>query len=406
MNIFGKPLNQVNEDDLKKLKGNPQFRESQSLDFKEFLEDLNQREKKKEFIKDITAMANSFGGLLIVGVQENKDNGLPNAIDGQDMSTIGIQHKNVGNLKDSLQEIIVTKTEPRLGDVRIYPVLLANGNYVMIFDIPKSSRLPHQNKLNDRFYKRYDTVCLEMSEEERLALEANSEYFHDKLERFRNGRINKLISRITPVELNHAPITALHIIPASAISSNESFQLNQLFLPLPDGNIQLNNPNIQGLGLYNLNAGIIREYGLLTFNEYYEMVQAEYALILFSGIIEAVESVYFSSKSPYQNNRQIAIRSKYFSNIVDKTGVLLKLLSEIGTVGPYWIALSLIDVKGISIIYPKIPGHPIGSDHLIPLAVPVDRFDSNVGNALEPVFDKIWQAAGYAKSYLNENYEW
>jgi len=401
MNIFGKPLNLVNEDDLKLIKNEPQFQETQSIEYKEFFENIKQNDKKKEFIKDITAMANSFGGLLIYGVQENKGTGLPNAVDGQDSSKVGIEHANIDKLKNSIQEIILSNTEPVLKGVRIHPVPLATGNFVFIFDIPKSPSLPHRCKLDNHFYYRYDTISRSMSVDEIRALMTNSESFRDKLEKFRNDRIGNIASGKTPIALNQGPKTVLHIFPASAINSKETLDLQSLSTVLDEDTILVNKPNLIGLCQYKPNTGKYLEEGLCAYYDYYAQYRSGYTLVYYSGAIEVVESEYFS---PY--GRQAGIRDKYFSNIVDKSVTLLKLLHELETVGPYWIALSMLYIQNIQLFYPEYPTQPIRSRHLALESVAVESFDSNPGKALMPVFDKIWQAAGCPKAFLNERYEW
>jgi len=64
MNIFGKPLGEITGDDLKDIVANKE-RENRSLDFKSEAYKPTPGDKK-EFCKDISALANASGGYLIL----------------------------------------------------------------------------------------------------------------------------------------------------------------------------------------------------------------------------------------------------------------------------------------------------------------------------------------------------
>jgi predicted HTH transcriptional regulator len=64
-----KPLEQIREDDLQLILG---VTESRELEFKEKLGKSDQ--DVKEFLKDVSAMANATGGDLIYGIVQDVDN--------------------------------------------------------------------------------------------------------------------------------------------------------------------------------------------------------------------------------------------------------------------------------------------------------------------------------------------
>ena len=56
-----------------------QVREGRTLDYKDRLL-IDDREKKKELLADVTAFANAAGGDIIYGIQERRDNSKPTGI--------------------------------------------------------------------------------------------------------------------------------------------------------------------------------------------------------------------------------------------------------------------------------------------------------------------------------------
>lgn len=73
--IFSKPLKDVNEQDIQRLI-NDQIEENIHLDYKR--EIALSPKGKKELAKDVSAFANSKGGVIIYGIEEEKnEDGIP-----------------------------------------------------------------------------------------------------------------------------------------------------------------------------------------------------------------------------------------------------------------------------------------------------------------------------------------
>ena len=86
--LFSKAIHEIDEDYLNETLFQSQYRESQHIEYKLMLGEISKNDTKKaEFIKDVTSMANSFGGYLIIGIKE--ENGFPASIIGFDTSSIG-----------------------------------------------------------------------------------------------------------------------------------------------------------------------------------------------------------------------------------------------------------------------------------------------------------------------------
>ena len=102
--------------------------------------------KRDEIAKDVSAFANSDGGLLVYGIEEDKATHLPVRVDA------GVDPK--WN-REWLEQIITSNINPRIDGIKIRQIAVAGGNSVICIQIPKSFRGPHQASDN-KYYKRFN----------------------------------------------------------------------------------------------------------------------------------------------------------------------------------------------------------------------------------------------------------
>lgn len=133
-----------------------EIEESIHLDFKSAGSLDKSDGKKKELSKDISAFANSDGGLIIYGIDEkdHKAFGL-SFIDGDTFN------------KEWLEQLINTTIQRRIPDLTIYPVRFDSKieQTVYVVKIPKSHETPHMAR-DKRFYKRFNFESVMMEEYE------------------------------------------------------------------------------------------------------------------------------------------------------------------------------------------------------------------------------------------------
>jgi predicted HTH transcriptional regulator len=73
--FFNFPLDEIDATVLERLKADS-VREDRQLEYKEMLPGGSD-EEKREFLSDVTGLANAAGGDLIYGVRERRDEGAP-----------------------------------------------------------------------------------------------------------------------------------------------------------------------------------------------------------------------------------------------------------------------------------------------------------------------------------------
>ncbi|MEK6890913.1 MAG: ATP-binding protein [Nanoarchaeota archaeon] len=116
---------------------------------------FSQKDFKEELIKDISAMANSDGGTIIYGI--NEDNHFPQEI-------VWIE-KDEG-YKEKIEQIANSKIFRKIERLIVKKVLSDDQTkFVIIIEIPKSDLAPHQvHKDNEqrRYYKRQGSITKQM----------------------------------------------------------------------------------------------------------------------------------------------------------------------------------------------------------------------------------------------------
>lgn len=119
--------------------------------------DKNNPNRIKDLSKDVSAFANSAGGVIIYGVIET--NHLPTEIDdGYDPADIK---------REWIEQVINSTIQRRIDGIRIKQIELTNnpGRVIYVVSIPQSKRAPHMAK-DHIFYKRYNYQSVPMEEYE------------------------------------------------------------------------------------------------------------------------------------------------------------------------------------------------------------------------------------------------
>jgi hypothetical protein len=133
--------------------------ESLTLDYKRCASlDRRDPQRKTELSKDVSAFANSAGGVIVYGVIE--DNHLPVQIDdGYDPTDV---------TREWLEQVINSTIQRRIDGIRIKQIELETtnpGRVIYAVYIPQSTRAPHMAE-DHRFYKRYNFQSIAMEEYE------------------------------------------------------------------------------------------------------------------------------------------------------------------------------------------------------------------------------------------------
>jgi len=115
--------------------------------------------KKKEITKDVSAMANSAGGVIIYGIKEYDEDDkkhLPEKLTPIDRTQFS---------KEWLEQVINT-IQPRIPEIKIHPINLNTGNndVAYVVEIPQSTTA-HQAR-DKKYYKRFNFLSEPMEDYE------------------------------------------------------------------------------------------------------------------------------------------------------------------------------------------------------------------------------------------------
>ena len=177
--------------------------------------------EKRELLKDVSALANSHGGHLIIGVEESE--GVATNVIGVDVDT------DAEILR--MEQILRNAIEPPIPGIRIRSIPLATERKALLLRIPRSWNPPHRVTAQgiNRFFIRHSAGVHEPSIEELRALFSQSATALKMARQFRNDRI-----RVVAGGEGHRPLMGggrlfIHIVPTAAFSGMVNLDVEQVY---------------------------------------------------------------------------------------------------------------------------------------------------------------------------------
>lgn len=397
MILDGKPFDDVTYEDILALI--PDVSENRRLDYKQALP--NDSEKSvKDFLADVCALANSAGGYLVFGVEEerdedNKPNGIPKAVCG-----VGDINEDATVLK--WQTRISQAIEPTLIQHRIRFIHgFEDGGSVMVVYIQKSLFTPHRVNYQGKkeFYLRHDSGNLPMDMPQIRHAFVEGKEVPQRIDEFRRQRVMQILAGETPIPLlDEWTVFVGHLLPLSHFASDAAVDVTTL------GRHSTVNIMSRSVGGGRLNAdGFLFTHGVS------EDYSRGYLQVHRSGAIEFVATHHDIPSKTQRGTLGLASQWQE-KGFIASVASSLDILRGLGVQPPVYIGLSVLRVKGVVMIRPQRyfdEGDLIDKDHLIVPVVTSETLDEPVDRLLRPAFDAVWQASGLATSpYYNEDGDW
>lgn len=361
--------------------------ESRHLDYKRQI-DIQTSGQKKEFLYDISAMANSGGGELIYGIDEERLDDKPT---GKPIQITGIQVATPDNMRLTIENLLRDSLNPRITGHAIEFIEL-DGNkdtYIMIIRIPHSLNSPHMVTFEKAYklYTRNSSGKHQMDISEiRTAILAGKTFIEEVLE-WRIEQIAKILANEGCVNIKDGPKIVFHLIP--------------LYFSNPMNFIDAKLLMAQSDHLSALYAGEIDSrfnlHGFITSQKFSSDIWPfTYTQFFRTGQIEFVEADIL--------NHYRHIPRTFEKNIIERTKKYLQAMQNVDIQPPIVLGLSLLNVKK----YPMwkdgsrddifIKSKAIEDDDLVlPVGI-LEDWTQDVSAALKPVFDNLWNACGYPGS--------
>jgi len=235
--MFNKTIQNIDENDINNLISN-QVVESLRLEYKSRAYG-NSDNDIREMLKDISSIANSYGGYLIIGINEN--NNIPT-------NTVNVP--NIETERDRMQSSCLSNLSPRINSIKFKIIELSNHDKILIIFIPRSVNSPHMVTFKglNQFWIRHDRQKSCMSTDEIRDACLKNLNLSQTLKEFITNRNNECLE-----EFNNQPN---YVIGASPIVTNQDIvdildqNIRNMLKNLPEQTGSSKDLNFHKLNLY------------------------------------------------------------------------------------------------------------------------------------------------------------
>lgn len=373
-------INQLVETQLQRLVDDA-VAESKTLEYKADLQ-LQTDEQKREFLSDLTALANTDGGDLVLGIRAEK---------GVAVELVGLKGFIPDDRLGQIENLLRDSVQPRIAGIQPRVVPLGKGLRALILRVPRSLNAPHMVRHQGitRFCGRNSNGKYDLDVNELRSAFLASEGLSERLRNFRLDRINKLASGTTPVPLTSRHLMVLHLLPVVSARPDIRFGVGELST-LVETNL------LRPFGSSGWGPHYTMD-GLMVASSWKENSFHGYVQLFRNGYLESVES---QSLVPRDDNKTIPSIA-WERYILHCFGSYLRAFEALKLPPPYVASLSLLNVRGYSMLVgPRYdnPSRPVNQDHLLTDEILIESPTEKPHVILRPLFDQIWNGCGWPKS--------
>lgn len=341
-------------------------------------------EYKREFghddsmLSELCAFANTSGGDVIYGIEENKD--------GYPIKVVGVKIDSLDKKMQRINHLVKNGIEPRIPNIEIKYINLSKNIYILIIRVTKSWNSPHRVISNKNFYGRTSSGKYPLDITEIRTSISASDSLSEKISKFRSERIIKIAGGDTYVPMNNGAKVILHLIPLSSFDSRNIIsipnQIRQLEKFWPLGSTGMN---------YKINlAGHICYSGGLRENSY------SYTQVYRTGTVEALYSF-----SHYDNEKIIHILH-IENELLVKINEYIAQLVRLGVSFPILVFISFTGIKGYKLAFERHGADenlPSKHDTILLPEIIIDNLGVNYKAEIKPSIDIFYNAFGFSQAF-------
>jgi Putative DNA-binding domain len=334
----------------------------------------------KEYLKDVSSFANTHGGDLVIGIEEEE---------GVAKKVVGLFGVDPDKERQRLENLARDGIEPRIVGIRMKSVSVTGGGVVFVIRVPKSWNPPHRvsARKTNRIYARNSTGAYELSVEELRVLFASGATSVDRMRAFKAERLARidageaivpLIVRPDRVVLHLAPLASFGL--GQPIDLAQAHALQESLRPVASRGFT---PQINFEGFVNFFIGSDGRC-------------RSYTQVFRNGIIEAVKAGILVDDKDIK-----FLPSLEFDKwIFEVLPLYLKALRELNVPAPITMMLSLQGVRGAyletDVNWRNNPPPPFDRTVLELPEVVIEQYGAveEYQRAVRPAFDALWNAAG------------
>lgn len=392
--ISDKPIEQITSEDLQLLVDNG-VSESRTLEYKEALPGGADQDKR-EFLADVSSLANAIGGDLVFGVKEARDEtgkptGTPDAI-------VGLDASNPDQAIQRLENVLRDGIAPRIPGIRFRAVGGFERGPVIIVRVPRSWAGPHMIAFQQsgRFFTRHSGGKHQLDVNEIRDAFLNSRTASERAEDFRTNRLGRIIGGGAPVQLSSERVLSIHAIPhgslfgASAVDLQKAASSSGDLRPIEAGGW---GPRFNIDGVISIASSPRGEKS------------TGYVQLFRNGIVEIVFSeVYFD---PPAEMRATVTGGVGASDVAQQlAGAFQRIVSlfrtlEVGPPVSWFISLHgmkdvVFHVSQRRALYGR---YAFDRETILLPEIVLADYDQPAVTALKPSLDALWQAAGLERCF-------
>ena len=375
MSIERSDFDAVSEDDLQTLvqAGVP---EGPRLEFKQETYG-NSEKQKKEFLKDVSALANSQGGHLVLGVEES--DGVATAI-----TALGVTDADKELLR--LEQLARAGLEPHVSGLKMKAIPIHSGGHVLLVRVPRSWNSPHRVKAqgDNRFYARHSTGVYQPDVQELKGMFNDAASALEHARSFRDERITEIQTNTDENRLAGGGRLILHVLPVAALSGRTMVDLEQIKSMRTDFRTISQSSTMSAFNYYGYinQDSVDRNTG--------------YTQVFRDGKIEATLSGLVDERDQSRYINSVYLERSFFS-------IFPKYIDGLKALGVPPPLIVLLTIEGVRHSRYKIGFQPWDDEPLIPedvLRLPacmIENYgdETDYHRAVKPMFDTLWNAAGY-----------
>lgn len=368
--MISRPFNEVGRGDLEALVANS-VSERRDLEFKRDLPGETP-EEIKEFLADVTSLANAQGGDLIFGIQEEA---------GVATALVGLTVENQDQTLQRLENLLRDTIDPKLIGVQMEWIPLDEALGAIIIRVPASLAAPHRAryKKSGLFFGRNSRGKYEMDAQELRVAFTQSEQLPEKIRQLHSDAVEAAGGRDMPFALNGEPAAIVSIVPLAFFREAKD-------LAITHENVQMPVDVSGGVDWVDTLEGVLMHTAV---NE--EGRVRSYALTHRTGRVDVAWTIGGVRDDVSGHNRRWVWPAYFERGLFDAAGSAVARLRQHGLQGPWVILTTIIGVHGYELVISSGPSRPAWRDRALISALVVDQVNEA---SLLPLLKAFWLVFG------------
>lgn len=386
-----RPLAAISEQDLESLVSNA-VAEGRDLEFKAALYG-NADANRREFLKDVTAMANTVGGHIVIGIAETN---------GTAVALQPINSSPADTEKLRLESILLASVEPRLIGVQMREVPVRAG-YVLVLRVPRSWNPPHRvtHGGSNRYWFRHSSGAYEPTVDQLRTVFLGGADMERRLLEFRLDRLARLGTGERGFLLRARGQLVIQVVPLAEgpFEMPTATAATTDFAPLNTGTGLTWRYNLEGLIIHSP----VDQRGSVV----------GYTQVFRDGRVEMARGGFIREAQDEGTSRPAVSAAMLLNNLVNGVARGLKGAAKHGAAYPMAVMISFLNAKGtyLAIFNDVFEAAEIldRADLLFsPVIAESEQDVLGGGRFLLPVFDAFWNAYGqpHCRPVRGPNGEW